>query len=434
MKKTHLFLFVSAVIFLSSLPLLAEQSGEQLTFKKLQKSKASIDGQAVELKVGLGEIGSGSFVLDSKGITTDKYVAVKLYRPGQPDESFNAYLLSGSPVLEMYQNYGTGDRLKKTWLEDRPVTVWGTVYYIGGKDYPVAMVIDKIQPTIGRPKGNLRYSITVSSFENKAGWSGQWDVGSGFTEIMTNALQESGWFLVLGDKQMREEAMQEQDLGASGRVAQGNKTPKIGRMTPAQLLVKGAITHVQESTTGGGGAINIQGIAVGGAKDHAEINITIYLVDSETGQVKATSQVVGKSGRKSGSLGYYGFGMGGVTGGVSGHQNDNVGKACEDAVGQAVDFLIKQLEKIPWEGSIALVKDDKILINRGQREGVKIGQKFKVGSVEQIVDKDTGEVLDVDMKQVGLIEVTEAREKVAYCKALEGGDKIEKGMSIRFAE
>ncbi len=430
MKKTYSLLFVSAVIFLSSLPLVAEP----LTFKKLQKSKADIDGQSVELRTGLGEIGSGSFELDSKGITADKYVAVKLYRPGASEESFNAYMLTGSEVHEMYKNYGTGDRLKKTWREDRPVTVWGKVYYTGAKDYPVALVLDKIETVAGLPKGNLRYSITVSNFENKSGWSGQWNLGDGFTEIMTNALYESGWFIVLGDKEMRSEAMAEQDLGQSGRVAGGKKTPKIGRMTPAQLLVKGAITHVQHSTTGGGGAINIQGIEIGGGKDHAEINITIYLVDSETGQVRASTQVVGKSGRKHGSLGYYGYGMGGVTGGLHGHQNDNVGKACEDAVMQAVDFLIKQLDKIPWEGSVVLVTDGKILINRGLREGVQIGQKFKVGSTEQVVDPDTGEVLDVSMKQVGLIEVTEVKEKVSNCKALEGDGKIEKGMSIQFAE
>ena len=64
--------------------------------------------------------------------------------------------------------------------------------------------------------GNLRYSITVSKFENKAGWSGRWDIGDGFGEIMTNALNESGWFIVLGEKDMREEAMQEQDFAASG--------------------------------------------------------------------------------------------------------------------------------------------------------------------------------------------------------------------------
>ena len=119
---------------------------------------------------------------------------------------------------------------------------------------------------------------------------------------------------------------------------------------------------------------------------------------------------------------------------MAGHKKDNVGKACEDAVSQAVDFLIEQLANIPWEGTVALAKADKILINRGQREGVKIGQKFNVGSIEELVDEDTGEVLDVEMTQIGILEVIQVKEKIAYCKAIEGGDKIQKGMSIQPVE
>ncbi|MEZ4602132.1 MAG: CsgG/HfaB family protein [Desulfobacterales bacterium] len=52
---------------------------------------------------------------------------------------------------------------------------------------------------------NLKYSITVSKFKNEAGWSGQWNVGDGFTTILTAALQDSKEFIVLGDKEMRSE-------------------------------------------------------------------------------------------------------------------------------------------------------------------------------------------------------------------------------------
>ena len=133
--------------------------------------------------------------------------------------------------------------------------------------------------------GNLRYSITVSKFENQAGWHGQWDIGDAWGSVMTDALQASGRFIVLGEGDMRKEAMNEQDLGASGRTAGGGKTPAIGQMTPAQLLVKGAITHVQDSTTGGEGGIGFRGIRIGGSKDAGEINATVYVVDSRTGQV-----------------------------------------------------------------------------------------------------------------------------------------------------
>ncbi|MFA5783958.1 MAG: CsgG/HfaB family protein [Phycisphaerae bacterium] len=430
METIRLFCIIAAVLMIGSLTDEAAFGDETLDFKDLKKAKEEIGGNEVTIIAGLGELGSGSFELEDEGITSDEYTAVKLYRPGKTKECINAYLQNDSTVMNMYKNYGSGEWLQRTCDEDKAVGVSGTLYYIGGKDYPVAMVIDDMQANRQRPQGNLRYSISVTSFENKSGWAGQWNVGDGFTEIMTNGLKQSDWFIVLGDTEMRQDAMAEQDFAASGRTAQGKKAPKIGRMTPAQLLVKGAVTHVQNTTTGGAGGINIQGIQLGGAKDTAEINITIYLVDSETGQVKASKSVIGKSKREGGGIGYFGGGLNGVTGGVSGHKVDNLGKACEDAVNQAIDFLIKQLDDIPWQGSVAMVKDDKIIINRGEREGVEVGMKFSVGSTEELVDEDTGEVLDVELTQVGVIEVAEVKEKIAYCQALEGGESIEKGMSI----
>lgn len=276
-------------------------------------------------------------------------------------------------------------------------------------------------------EGNLRYSITVTKFANEAGWSGRWDVGDGFTTIMTDALQQNGKFIVLGDSEMRQEAMKEQDLAASGRMAGGKKAPQVGRMTPAQLLVRGSITHVQDETTGGSGGLNFRGISIGGSKGKAEVNITIYLVDSETGQVKASQKVVGQAGRRGLGVGYHGSALGGLGGNLEGFQKDNVGKACEDAVVQCVEFLESQLESIPWEASIMLAGADKLVINRGTREGVAAGMSFQVGTTEELVDPDTGEVLDVEMKTLGTTQVTEAKEKIAYCTPVAGA---EKGMSV----
>jgi curli biogenesis system outer membrane secretion channel CsgG len=282
---------------------------------------------------------------------------------------------------------------------------------------------------IPKPKGNLRYSVSVAEFKNEANWSHSWDIGDGFKTIFTDSLQQSGWFIVLADGEMRKEAMAEQDLGASGRTAGGKKTAKVGRLTPAQLLVRGSITHVANDTGGGGGRLNFKGISLGGSGGKAEINITIYLMDTSTGQVKASTKVVGQSGRKGLSFGYSGSKLGGLTGDVDAYKKDNVGKACEDACGQALQFLIKQLDKLPWEASILSVSGEKIIINRGSREGIEVGSKFDVGTTEELVDDDTGEVLDVEMKKAGQIEVTEVKEKIAYCKPLSGGSKLTKEMS-----
>ena len=292
-----------------------------------------------------------------------------------------------------------------------------------------ATCVQAKKPSIPEPTGNLKYSITVSKFKNEAGWQGKWSIGDGFSTIMTDALQGSGWFIVLGDTEMRKEAMAEQDLVASGRTAGGKKAPKMGRVTPAQLLVRGSITHVQDNTSGGGGGLNFKGIRVGGSRGNAEVNITMYLVDSETGQVKASQKVVGKSKKKGLSLGYSGSRMGGLTGDLAGFKKDNVGKACEDAVSQGVLFLIEQLEDIPWEGTIIVAKGDKIILNRGTREGVSVGDRFDVGEVEELVDDDTGEVLDSEMTRIAVIEVSKVKEKIAYCTPVTGAGKISKGMS-----
>ena len=277
---------------------------------------------------------------------------------------------------------------------------------------------------------NLRYSIQVTKFENKANWRGQWELGHAWGTIFTDQLVQSGRFIVLGEADMRGAAMQEQDLAASGRMAGGKKAPKMGRMTPAQLLVKGAITHVQE-TKGAGGGLGFKGISLGGDTGSAEINVTIYLVDTTTGQVKASKTVIGKSGKRGLRLGYHGSKLGGLTGDLGGFEKDNMGKATMDACAQALEFLVAQLDSIPWAGSVALAKPDRLIVNRGTRDGVAVGMRFDIGKVEEVVDEDTGEVIDSSMTKLGTVSVTEVKEKVSYTTPLAGA---EKGMGVHPAQ
>ena len=276
-------------------------------------------------------------------------------------------------------------------------------------------------------KGGLRYSISVSKFENRSNWTGQWVIADTFGAVLTDSLNQTGRFIVLGESDMRSEAMAEQDLGASGRLAGGKKKPRVGHMTPAQLLVKGEITHFQHSTTGGKGGIRIKGFRIGAGKDTAEINAVIYVIDSTTAQILASKKVVGKAARTALGVGFTDKDWGAN---VSGFKKTNVGKAVEAAVDEAVEFITEQIEDIPWGGSVVLVKGDKVYINRGGREGVQKGQTFVVGNVEEVRDPDTGELLDESMSTVGKIEVVTVKKKLSICSIVEGADKIEKGMTI----
>jgi len=283
-------------------------------------------------------------------------------------------------------------------------------------------------PSIAGEAGGLRYSIAVSKFENRAGWYGQWDIGDAWGAVLTDMLNQTGKFIVLGEKDMRSEALNEQDFVASGRTAQGKKAPVTGQMTPAQLLVKGAITHVQGDTKGGGGGIRIKGFRIGGKGGQGEVNATIYVVDSTTGQVLASKSVVGKAKRKGLHLGYDTGAWGAAFGG---HKNDNVGLAVQAACAEAVDFIVAQLPHVEWTGTVALAKAGRVFVNRGAREGVQPGQEFVVGTAEVIRDPDTGEVLDEEIKKVATLRVDRVKEKLSICSVISGdAGAVKRGMTV----
>ena len=177
-------------------------------------------------------------------------------------------------------------------------------------------------------EGGLRYTITVTKFENKAGWHGRYDIGNAWGTVLTDMLNQTGNFIVLGESDMRDAALDEQDFAASGRTAGGKKAPVVGQMTPAQLLVKGAITHVQDNTKSKGGGFRIKYLRLGGKKGQGEINATIYVVDSTTGQVLASKSVGGVPHKKGAKVGYSSANWGAAFGGES---NDNVGLAVQAA-------------------------------------------------------------------------------------------------------
>jgi curli biogenesis system outer membrane secretion channel CsgG len=274
--------------------------------------------------------------------------------------------------------------------------------------------------------GNLRYTIAVTKFENHAGYSGQFNLSDTFGAVLTDSLQNTGRFIVIAESDMRGAAMTEQDFAASGRTAGGDKKPVTGNMTPAQLLVKGEITGFQDGTQGGGGGIGFGGIRLGASGSQAEINALIYIVDSTTGQVKASKKVVGVA--KSSGLSV-GFTNRDFSGDLGGFKKTNVGKAVEAAIDEAVAFCISQLDSLPWTGNVILVKGTQVYFNRGSREGVTVGQIFKVGSSEVLRDPGTGEVLDNSFTEKGQIKVETVKEKVSICSII-AGTGLEQGMAV----
>ena len=109
-----------------------------------------------------------------------------------------------------------------------------------------------------------------------------------------------------------------------------------------------------------------------------------------------------------------------------------MGKATEAAISDSVEWLVDQIPALPWSGTVALVKDGRVYVNRGAREGVHTGQTFRVGVSDVVRDPETGEVLDENLTELARLEVETVKEKLSIC-AVTNGDPatIERGMRIQ---
>ena len=282
-------------------------------------------------------------------------------------------------------------------------------------------------------KGGLRYRIMVSDFEDKsqyASYAGA-TITQAWSEMLTDALQNDGRFLVVAGVDERVDSRQEQEFSESDWATKGKTSPKKGKMATAQLLVEGTIVSVIDNTGGAGGGTRIPGIPILGSKSDAEVRMIVKVFDAQSALVIASKELAGKSSS-------WNIGLPKLPGNSSlfFSKNKNLAKAAGAALEEAVKFCADQLEKFEWTGAITSVKSDgSVIVNRGLREGVDVGQTFAVGACEAMDDPETGELLGYDKTQVATLRVTKTFEKYSICEAVaKPGTTIAKDMSIWIPE
>jgi len=94
-----------------------------------------------------------------------------------------------------------------------------------------------------------------------------------------------------------------------------------------------------------------------------------------------------------------------------------LGQATRKAIEQAVEFIIRALESVPWTGQVVEVAGDQVYINAGATTGLKVGDLFTVSAVErELTDPSTGAVLGVIEKTLGEIQLMSVQEKFSIAK------------------
>ena len=282
---------------------------------------------------------------------------------------------------------------------------------------------------LGEYKG-LKHAVGVKDFDNEAGWRGQWELGNNLGSMLESALFDTGRF-VLVERQKLTAVIQEQDLAASGRTAGARQVAQTGVIRPARYLATGAVTTVDDATSGGGGGIGYGGVRIGGSMKKAQITIIAKLIDTSTGEIVAQERITGRPGGIGMSLG---LNRGGFSGALGGFTKTPLGEAAQDCINQAAKFFAKQMETFPFEGSVIRVTDrGQVIINRGSEFGVAVGQELVMSEEgEVLIDPDTGAVLGKEEgEEIGVLRIARVQEKVSYAEVVSGDKSPAVGTPVK---
>lgn len=275
----------------------------------------------------------------------------------------------------------------------------------------------------------LKKVVAVSRFENKTSYAGggQFELDNGLADQLTDALIQSGQFTVL-ERETLTDVISEQDLAQSGRFQQ-SKSARTGKLTSAQVLIKGTVTEFENKSSGSGSGIGIAGFKVGSKRQSAQVGLIIRLIDTTTGEVLDSQRVEGTaeaSGMK------FGVDLGIVDFGTDSFKKTPLGKATQIAIDNAVEFISAKLKDRPFQGRVVKCSGDEIIISAGDQVGANEGDTFTVYSVgEELVDPDTGELLGVEEDKIGSLKIYQVKEKYSKAKLVSGGKGIKAGDIIR---
>jgi len=273
----------------------------------------------------------------------------------------------------------------------------------------------------------LKKTVAVFEFKNDSGYSSIANIGQDLSTQLSDALVQSGKFVVLTRKDL-DVVFAEQDLAGSDRMAKSN-TAKKGKAIPAQILIKGQITEFQENTSGGGQGLTVKGFSIGGKKSTAHIAVILQLIDSTTGEILDSKRVEGKAKSGGLSLGYSGdFGIN-----SSNFQKTPLGKAVQMAIDRAVVYVSDKMSDVPWRGKVVTVKDELVFVNSGASSDVTSGKTLSVWKEgEALIDPDTGMNLGSDAEKIASIEISEVKDKFSKAKVISGNlEDISKGDLVK---
>lgn len=267
--------------------------------------------------------------------------------------------------------------------------------------------------------------VAVTSFENRSGFDGQWQLGSGMADLLVSELVATRNFVVLERLQI-DTVVDEITRQRHGFFRREGKADE-GRLDNVQYLVRGVITDFSQ-TSGGELWMRMRRWLIGGGGYTARVSLTLTIVDVETGTIIDSVQ---SRGRARAREAYAQANYAGVEFGGSAFFQTPLGEATAEAIRDGLRGITQRMPRIPWVPMIADVQGARVVINGGRQRGLREGQLYRVrGQGQPITDPLTGDLLEMlPGPIVGEVEVMEVRDTISVAERVDG-HVLERGQTL----
>ena len=262
--------------------------------------------------------------------------------------------------------------------------------------------------------------ISVTTFDNRSNFSGQWKLGDGMADLLTSELVISKNFVVV-DRQQIHRIVGEIDMQRDQHFRQEGRTA-AGRLKGAHYLIRGVINDFSQ-TSGSSLWFRIKNVLLGGNASKARVSLTLTIIHVESGEI--VDSVQGSAYAR--ARGAYVEGeYEGVRFGGDVFFATPLGIATANAIRSGVKEIIAKLPKNNWIPMIAKVSatGQYIIINGGENRGFQQEEIYAIrGKNQQVTDPSTGDILSIlPGKILGTIKITSVEEKIAHAVPVSGKD------------
>lgn len=298
-------------------------------------------------------------------------------------------------------------------LRRLPGIAFLAVMLAAGCASPPALIPPPPDPFVTRP---LKPVVAVSSFANRSGFEGQWQIGDGIADLLVLELKKSKRYEVL-ERQNLNQIISELNLQNNPMFRKEGRAA-AGQLKNCRFLIRGEIndfTHVG----GGSFLVAMRRLFLFGRGYVAQVSLSLTVVDVETGVILGSVPCVGHAyAREAGIEAEYK----GVRFGGEAFYRTPLGSATREAIRSGVRQLLRDIPLQYWQPMICGSEEGSIILNGGLADGFEIGRLYRVRkNPVPVTDPSTGDLLTwLPGAVVGTLRVEGVADRISTASPVKG--------------